>query len=255
LHEVDQEAQPVLLDDDRRRGDLSPQGAVVQFQPLELADAALGAQEDALRRQQFHKQFREQLAPLGQSEGGELHHEPAVVAIDRAAGEAVALAEDEPAGTSGHVEAEESAQADGRGEPVAEKVPVERHLRRPGVEADADLAAAVVQAAGDEVAGVGVEIDHLAVGRLALDVVDGAGEDPGMAAVEGPGPARLEDDACGHGPPRSTASMYASARSSSSLYCRLCSSERTRSSSSLLLTGLVRKSWVPASMARSTSLG
>ena len=79
----------------------------------------------------------------------------------------------------------------------------------PGVEPDAELAPAVEEAAGDEVAGVGDEIDHVAVGGLALDGADGAGVDPGMPAIKRAGPARLQDHAARSYqlPPRSTASM------------------------------------------------
>ena len=46
----------------------------MQLQPFELAHAALGAEVDPFGAGQFGEQVREQVAPLGQSEGGELHH-------------------------------------------------------------------------------------------------------------------------------------------------------------------------------------
>ena len=96
----------------------------------------------------------------------------------------------------------------GGSEPVAKKRAIERRVGRPGVEADADLAAAIVEAAGHEVAGVRLQLDDIAIGRCALDPGDGAGIDPRMASVKGPGAARLQHDSgCVHGPPRSTASM------------------------------------------------
>src|SRR5207245_8652583 len=140
---------------------------------------------------------------------------------------------------------------------------------------------AVLQPARDEVAGVGIEVHILSVRRLADDVGNRAGVDPRMAAEErtsaaGPqdnssrhkiGSSRTNDLAwCSgeekeiaqgtwvHLSPRSTASMYAKARSSSRLLIRLFRTERTRNKSSVLLIGLVRKSSVPASTARSMSL-
>ena len=66
--------------------------------PSSLADAAFGAQVDAGRLEQVLQQVGEHLAALRQAQAGELHDQPAIVAIDDAAGQAVALAEDEPAG-------------------------------------------------------------------------------------------------------------------------------------------------------------
>ena len=48
----------------------------------------------------FREQAQDQLAAVVKGQAGELGHQPAVVAVDREAGEAVALAEDEPVGRS-----------------------------------------------------------------------------------------------------------------------------------------------------------
>src|SRR5581483_9917703 len=121
----------------------------------------------------------------------------------------IALAEHQPTGTSRPVQAEDVAtQPDCTLQPIAEEVPVEGDVRLPGVQADADLALAVVQPPGDEGAGRGDDLDLVAVGGAALDGGHGAGVDPGVPAEERPGPARLEDDAGErHVSPRSTASM------------------------------------------------
>src|SRR5262249_49567391 len=93
----------------------------------------------------------------------------------------------------------------------------------PGIQADADLAVAVVKPAGDEVARVRDEIDNVAVGRRSLHLGDGPGIDPRMPAVERPGAPRVQDHSrgnfrglqdfgslcfwCAHGSARSTPSM------------------------------------------------
>src|SRR5262249_34831772 len=149
------------------------------------ADAALRAQVNPLGPDQLRQQPGEHLPAAGQRQGGELDDEPAVEAVDRAAGQAVPLAEDEPAAPAGGVEAQPVAQADGGGEAVAEEGGVQRGLGLPAVQPDADLALGVVQPAGDEAAAVGHQVDLVAVGRVPLDARDGAGEDPGVSAVEG----------------------------------------------------------------------
>src|SRR5262249_46359377 len=90
-------------------------------------------------------------------------------------------------------QAELLAEMDGGAEVFLEEGLVERGAGPPGVEADAELALAVVEAAGDEIADVRDEIDLVAVGGLAFGVADGPGEDPGVPAVEGAGTAGLQD--------------------------------------------------------------
>src|SRR6266849_5755240 len=97
LPEMNEEANAVLLHDDGFGRDFSPKGAVVQFQPLQLADAALGANVNSLRLQLFDQQLNQQVAPLCHAQGGELNNEPAIVLIDRKTGKAVAFAEDHAA--------------------------------------------------------------------------------------------------------------------------------------------------------------
>src|SRR5262245_23250090 len=141
-------------------------------------------------------------------------------------------------------------------QPGAEKGAIERLIRVPGVEPDAYFTAAVVQSPCDELALVRVEVHFRAVGRIARNGRDGSDVDPGMAPVERPRPLGMQHDAWrGHGLFWSTASMYASVRFNSVFSFRALSSERTRSSSSLLLIGLVTKSSAFTSRARSMSLG
>ena len=79
------------------------------------------------------------------------------------------------------------AETQGGGQPVAKEGCVERNGLVPGVEADADLALGIVQAASNEGAVGGQQVDLVAIGGIALDGRDGAGKDPGMASIEGPG--------------------------------------------------------------------
>jgi hypothetical protein len=55
-----------------------------------------------------------------------------------------------------------------------------------------DPAAAIEDPPGNEVALVGAEIDDVAIGRTALDAVDGRIEDPGVPAEERPGFSRFD---------------------------------------------------------------
>ena len=60
-------------------------------------------------------------------------------------------------------------------QPAAPEVGIERGIFRPRVEANANLALAVVQTARDEVALVGDDLDLIAVGGLPLDNRDRSG--------------------------------------------------------------------------------
>src|SRR6516165_10513536 len=77
---------------------MAGQQTVLQLQPFELSDAALGSQIDSFGVCKFREQLGDHLTALGQAKSGELHHEPAVVAIHGHAGQAVALAKHKPAG-------------------------------------------------------------------------------------------------------------------------------------------------------------
>src|SRR5215468_5095858 len=121
---------------------------------FELADAFLGAEIDALRSEELLQDAGEQVAPLAHAEGAELQGEPGAVTVHGEAGQAVTLAVDEATSAVGGHQAELLAQADGGLELFAEEGHVQRGAGPPGVEADAELALAVVEAAGDEIAGV-----------------------------------------------------------------------------------------------------
>ncbi len=94
LRQIDQERQASIFNADRFGGHVAPEGPIVRFQTFQLADAALGALINALRPEQLNKQVHEQVAPLGQTQGGQLQDQPAVVAVHDTAGQAVPLAED-----------------------------------------------------------------------------------------------------------------------------------------------------------------
>ncbi len=54
-----------------------------------------------------------------------------------------------------------------------------------------DAAAAIKNPSGNEATLIGKQIDHVAIGRCALDPINGRIEYPGMPAKKGPGFARL----------------------------------------------------------------
>src|SRR5262249_19164648 len=157
----------------------STQQTILQFQPFQLANASLRAQIDALGLNQLGKQFGEHFTALGQTERGKLHHQPTVVAIDGHSGEAVALAEDQPARLIWTIQFQNgAAQEQGCLQAGAEKLSVERLVRGPRIEPNANLAAAVVESARDKLTAVRVEINLRTVFRLARNGGDRAGVDP-----------------------------------------------------------------------------
>ncbi len=195
--QVDNEANAVLLDLDDPLRRAAAKRAVVDLQAFDLANTAFGAKVNAGRPNEFVEQVGQQITALRQGERGELHHEPAVVAINGEARQAITLAEDQPTGRPRSGEPEYLAQPEGGGKAIAEEPSVERDVFLPAIEANADLAAAVEQPASDEAARIRDEIDLVPVGRLPLDGGDGPGEDPGMSTVERPGSFRQKNDARG----------------------------------------------------------
>src|SRR5262245_33484284 len=98
---------------------------------------------------------------------------PAIVAIDRQSRQSVRLAKYEAEGMARFSQAENRvAEMQRRRKPRAKEICIKRHSFGPGIQADADLALAVVKAAGDEVSAMGIKIDDIAVGRFTLDACD-----------------------------------------------------------------------------------
>jgi hypothetical protein len=198
LGEIHAKPQSGVFDRDRLVGRRAPERAVMQLNAFEFADAAFGPQVDAVHAGQLGEESGEHLAAKRQAERCELHGEPAVVTIDRESGEPIAFAEDEPARAPGDVEAEYvAAKADGRREPFAEERFVQRPVHVPGVESDADFAAAVEKPAGDEIACGRDEFHFVAVFRIADDFCDGPGIHPRVTAEKRLSATRLEDDSRG----------------------------------------------------------
>src|SRR5262249_20066037 len=117
------------------------------------------------------------------------------VAVDGHAGEAVGFTEDEAARTAGRAIAEEPRPEFDRGvDPVAPEGVVKLGGFVPGVETDANSADGIVQPAGDEVPGVGDDVDDVASDRIAFHAIDGPRENPRMAIEKRARPAWFEDE-------------------------------------------------------------
>ena len=135
---------------------------------------------------------------LRQSDGHghrrDLNRQVRAIAIDDQPAQSVAFAEDQPGRPLGVVVAKLGPQPQCRGQPLAPERLVQRLGRIPSVQADANPAAAVEDATGDELALVREQLDHVAVGRAALDAIHGRIEHPGMPAVKRPRLSRFQDD-------------------------------------------------------------
>jgi hypothetical protein len=94
--QIDFPRQAVFSDDQRSRRRLAPQQAVGDLQAFCVAKPFFGPQDDASRFGQFVQQFDQQLLPSGQRQAGELHAQPAVVAIDGQSRQPVRFAVDQP---------------------------------------------------------------------------------------------------------------------------------------------------------------
>ena len=176
-----------------------PSGAVPQCRPSRRSIASALATPFSVRKKIpcgwtcWIKSRVKQIEPGRGGPGGDLHAEPLGVAIDDQAAQAVGLAEDQPCGPIGRVVAQLAAKVDGPLHPPLPERLVQGLGRRPGIEPDTNSAGAVVDAPGDELSVVGHQVDDVAVGRLAFDVIDRAIQHPRMPAIKRPGLAGLED--------------------------------------------------------------
>ena len=193
--EVDEIGDAVLVDLDRFVGQGAVHDPFLDLQTFLRGDALLAPEDDPFGLRPGDELGDDPVAFLIEGEAGELHGEPAVEAVDRQAGEAVGLAEDEATGRpraarSRQVEAHRA----GIGDLRRQELPIDRPVF-PAVEPDPDRAPVVEQPPGDELAFV-ADDGHLVAGPgVALDPVDRGDEDPGMAGEERAGSPRLDDDA------------------------------------------------------------
>src|ERR1700731_4645721 len=135
---------------------------------------------------------------MSQAQRGELHDQPAVVAIDRQPRETIPFAEDQPAGAAWFVPVRQHFTQANRGrDPLTKEMSVQGNVRVPDVEAYPNLALRIVKTARDEMIAVGIEIDHVSIRGVAYDALNSAGVDPGMAGIERLGTAWRQDYARG----------------------------------------------------------
>jgi hypothetical protein len=140
------------------------------------------------------EESEQEVAPVVEGETRELGDEPAIVAIDGQAGEAVSLTEDQPTGGSLSIAMQYvAAQPKGRSQPMRPERLVERPVI-PSIEPDPDRTPRIVQTPTDELL-LRADDGHLIAGLgIPFDTIDRRVEDPGMACKEGTGTARLDDD-------------------------------------------------------------
>ena len=167
--------------------------AVAQIDSLGLGYPFFGPQKNALGLEVLDQEPGEKIEPDSGRPGGDLHAQPLGVAIDDQAAQAVGFAEDQATCPLGRVVAQLLAKLDRPLQPPLPKRLVQGLGRHPGVEPHANPAGAVKDAAGDEFAVVGHQVDDVAIGRLAFDVIDRAVEHPGMPAIKRPGLADFQD--------------------------------------------------------------
>jgi hypothetical protein len=194
--QVDQKAHPVFFNDNGLGGHAAPKWSVLQFQAFELANASLGAEINAFRLDQLHEHLGQQIAPDPHTQPGKLDHQPEVIAVHRKTGQPVRLAKNKPAGLARPIQSQDgTAQMQGGSQPVPEKSPVEGRIRRPGIQADPDLATAIIKTASHKVAGVRNEVNLGAILRFAYHFGNGPGKNPGMMSIKRPGSPGMQDDA------------------------------------------------------------
>jgi hypothetical protein len=191
VHPVSQ----VILDDlDRAIRDRPDDRFLARAQSFSRRDSALRPGEYPLDAGQITEQPEEHFAPMVKRATRELGDQPAIVAIDGQAGEAVSFAEDKSKRRASPAEMQQvTTQPHGRFQPTRPERLVERPVVPP-VEPDLDRAPRIVQAPSDELP-LKTDDGHLVAGLgITLDAIDRSVERPGMAREEGTGAARLQDD-------------------------------------------------------------
>ncbi len=193
---IDTVANAVLGDEDRADGEFAPVAAFLVRHAFHFNGAAFLTQDSAAGMREFDEDGDDGVEALPEGERSGLHGEKFAVAIDDETAETIGFAVDEASSAGGVGVAQIATQVDRGLEAAAEKRFVNCFGSVPGVKANAKFAGAVEQAASDEVAFVGNEIDDVAVGGHAFDFGDGGIEDPGMTAEEGLRLARPQPNLC-----------------------------------------------------------
>ncbi len=113
------------------------------------------------------------------------------VSIDYQPTQTVALAEYQPCRAIGLTVTKRLAESKGRFQPPTPKSVVQRFRFVPSIEANMNAAATIENPSSNKAPLIRNQVNHVTVGRRALDTVNGRIEDPGMPAKKWPGFARL----------------------------------------------------------------
>ena len=183
--QIDQKAEPVFahLDQIVGRQDAGQQAGRGR-QSLLVAHVHIGALDDASRRAQLGQQFDQQRFDTLDAQRQTLHDQPVAVAIYDQTGQTVALGVDQAIAVGRGISCQAGASGQRSLQSPAPERRVDRLVLVPRQQPDLDLRAAVQVAARQPDAVSALHIDDLAVGRVGVDFLDGAGEDPGVVVMD-----------------------------------------------------------------------
>lgn len=202
LSDIDDERQSVFFDRNCPFWLLTANETILDLKSLQLPNALLRTQPDALRRTVFFQEVEQNFLSLGQSQACQLNHQPVSVPIDGQAGQAVGFAVDQSAGGRRFVLNIIGSQSDSIFDSLIPEGSIQRRILVPRVQPNSDVAVRVEQASRDELSAVVTNDDLIARFGIPGNAQDRAGENPRMLIekrqraflLEGDGGQRFDRD-------------------------------------------------------------
>ena len=181
-----------MLADDQRRRQRAAQNAGARRQAFQIAHLGIGTLVEIGAAGQFHQQIGQRPAPALHPRRQHLHHQRVAVAVHHQAGQAVGFAVHQPhaVGDLGQF----LAQADGARQTRPQEGLVDGLVFPISPHPSQNLRFGAIRGQRQE-SPVGIAHRHGFAGlRLALDALDGAGKNPGVAVLQGFLPTGIEDE-------------------------------------------------------------
>jgi hypothetical protein len=183
--DIHQKGMAIFDNFDQVRGNLTPDRAGHRDQPFFVPGFDITSFVDALRLNQVHQDIQDDPPVLLRRYGQKLDHQPGPVDIGDKSRHTIGLRINQPVGIGIRRLFQGQAAGHGAAETPPPKLFINWIIGVPGQQTDLYLGFTVVNSPGHKTGLTVPNIDHIAILRLSFYPGNRAGEDPGMAIVDG----------------------------------------------------------------------
>jgi len=191
-HDVDDESVTVLVYLEECGRHLAVEKPGLPVQSLLESHGRVAALVDAQRSHYLRQQLEDRRLVAFDTQGQPLRHQPVTVAVDDEPGQLITLGMHKAVGCGPRICVQCRAGSDGAFQATSPEIPIDLLARIPRQKTHTDLRPTVDVATRQPIACRTDYIDHITIGCAIVDLLDGAGEDPGMVQPHGFLSSRLQ---------------------------------------------------------------